>query len=499
MTAEMEVSKNCDCAAERTRQNGGAPRVARNVASMLTTNVAQRGAMFLTYALVARFLGAYQFGQLALAVTLLNSFYKFAIGGVQTCITRDVAQNRELTGSYLTHASAIGALVSVIGLAVIVPLTKLLNFPPDSASVIFLLFAGLPPFCLSKICESIFQGWERMDLIAYVSVPVSVLRVAAIWAVLELGYGIQGAAISLAVSYLALLLLEWLVVVLSMGMPRLTFNVRMVTAIVQSSSAFVAIEATIAFRSCASVVMLSKLCGETSVGLYAAATQLLIPLSLLFDNVALSVFPVMCRTFDDSITNFALVARRMIEGLMIVAVPSIVGLFLLADSVMILVYGKPDYLLSAEVLRIIVWLPLAGALTATMGRVLWASQRETLGLKIVVINTLLEFAVGLVLIVNFGLFGAAASAVIAGTVSLVLHSIPVARLFSGFSLIALMWKPVAASLAMAAFVVWCRDFNLFVTISTSVVLYVFALTGVFVWSAGGFAEFKAKCVHLWST
>ncbi len=184
---------------------------------------------------------------------------------------------------------------------------------------------------------------------------------------------------------------------------------------------------------------------------------------------------------------------------MIIALPAVVGLFLLADVILILFYQDADFLVSAGVLRIIVWTLLAEVLTSILGQALWASSRERLSLRISVINTLVQCVSSIVLISAFGVMGAAASVLLTSAFNLIQHLIPTAESFSVAGLASAMTKPAVATTVMAAFVVYGRDFQLAAIIGYAVVLYFLVLTGLFIWSAGGLSQFRAACVNLWTT
>ena len=68
-----------------------------NAVSILTSDVMNRATSFVLYALVARRLGAHEFGQLTLAFTLFYTFQVFAVGGLKTLIVRQVAKDRAQT------------------------------------------------------------------------------------------------------------------------------------------------------------------------------------------------------------------------------------------------------------------------------------------------------------------------------------------------------------------------------------------------------------------
>src|SRR2546430_10942621 len=69
-----------------------------NALSILTSDVMNRMTSFVLYALVARHLGAQEFGQLTLAFTLFYTFQVFAVGGLKTLIVRQVAKSLRKRG-----------------------------------------------------------------------------------------------------------------------------------------------------------------------------------------------------------------------------------------------------------------------------------------------------------------------------------------------------------------------------------------------------------------
>lgn len=483
---------------ESVSQTRGRRRLVGHVASMLTTNIVHKASMFVIYIFVARYLGSHHFGQLALASVLLYTWHKIALVGLQTFVTREVARNRELTATYLLHASAAVLLSSVIGTALVVPFVMLMGYGPDTREVIYIMFLGLVPLVLSQINEGVFQGWERMDLAAYVNVPICVLKVVAVVVSINCAFGIRGVVISLTALQFATTFLQWLVLVRWLGLPRIAFGLHTATTMVRSSSVFLGIQLANAINASIAVTVLSKTGGETSVGVFVAATQLLIPFSLLFNSVAFAFFPSMCRAYDKGSSHLLIVVRRVIEGLVIIGLPAVVGLFVLADNILMVLYQDSQFLLSTSVLRIIVWSLMAQVLASVMGQALWASSQEKLSLRITTINALVHCCCCIVLISGFGIIGAAVCALITSIINLIQHLIPAAKLFSGVELISAIRKPAVASAVMAAFVVYGRDLNLAVTIICAVVLYCLVLTGLFVWSSGGFSQFRATCANLWS-
>src|SRR3954463_4653308 len=75
-------------------------RVVINAMSLLTSDVLNKAATFMVYALVGRYCGARAFGQLSLGLMLLYTFQVFASAGLPTLITRDVAKMPRSAGRY---------------------------------------------------------------------------------------------------------------------------------------------------------------------------------------------------------------------------------------------------------------------------------------------------------------------------------------------------------------------------------------------------------------
>ncbi|MEW5961181.1 MAG: oligosaccharide flippase family protein, partial [Chloroflexota bacterium] len=66
-------------------------RIGGNVASLLSSNVVNKATTFALYAMVARYLSAFEFGQMSLALTYFFLFQVLAMAGLETHITRTVA------------------------------------------------------------------------------------------------------------------------------------------------------------------------------------------------------------------------------------------------------------------------------------------------------------------------------------------------------------------------------------------------------------------------
>ena len=165
-------------------------RLVGNFASLLTSEVVNRATTFVLYMLIARYLGAFELGQLSLALTLFFISQFFAGAGLKTLITREVAKDRTKTDQYLVNGSAIVTACSLLTIIALLVFVKLMSYSPGTASAILLISLGVLPFSLSVLNKAVFQAWERMHYIAWANVPVNVAKVGLAFLMLRQGQGL---------------------------------------------------------------------------------------------------------------------------------------------------------------------------------------------------------------------------------------------------------------------------------------------------------------------
>jgi O-antigen/teichoic acid export membrane protein len=365
-------------------------RLIGNFASLLTSEVVNRATTFVLYALVARYLGAFEFGQLSLAITLFAVFQVLAGAGLKTLITREVARDRTKTGHYVVNGSAVVVVGSVLSITVLMFFVRLLSYSPETASAILLLSLGVLPFSLSIINKAVFQAWERMHYIAWANVPVNAAKVGLAFLLLRQGHGLFHLIPLLLATYVTILVLEWWLMLRHITRPRVRIDRRFCMAMIRSTSPFLGITLIVAINVNLDIILLSRFADEAQVGLYGAAAQLITPLIVIYEAIMLSVFPEMCRRFTIGIEGLKRISEHVLELLLAIALPAVVGLSFLAEPAFLLLYGDADFLLASPALRVLAWTLVLWASTHVLGRALVASQRERVALRIVVLSTLLR-------------------------------------------------------------------------------------------------------------
>ena len=469
-----------------------------NALSILTSDVMNRATSFVMYALVARHLGAQEFGQLSLAFSLFYMFQVFAVAGLKVLIIRQVAKDRSQTNRYFINACFIVTISSITSVAALFAFVRLMHYPPSTTLVALLLSVGLFPTAISAVCEGIFQAWEKMHFIAWVNVPVNIAKTIATFLLLTRSKGLYAVVLMLLGSFFAVAATEaWILLrrfPARHGSIELAFSLNMF----RSGITFLGIDGTLAIEGSVIVLFLSKLATVSQIAFFSAATQVMVPLFLVYQSIAQSIFPLMCRNIEHGLESLKQIAVQAVEILLMLALPAIAGMSFLGDWIISVLYKNPAFIQAVPALRIVAWTLILQVFSNVLGQVLLATHREKITLRIVVVDTLVSLLVGWPLIKYFGLRGAAITLLINRVAGFIQHYIPVSRLLSGIPLGKIVWKPIVAAILMAVYLaVPTNQAGIWRGVSATFI-YGGTLLALSIWVSGGPRQFKEKYLVLLS-
>jgi O-antigen/teichoic acid export membrane protein len=472
--------------------------VGGNALSILTSDVLNRAASFVLYAMVARRLGAFEFGQMALALSLFYMFQVSAVAGLKILIVRQVAKDRSQTRMYFNNGCAIVAVSSFTSVAALFLFVRLMHYSPATNWIVLLLSLGLFPYAISSVCEGIFQAWEKMQYIAWVNVPANIAKMAGAYLLLARGRGLYTVILVLLTAFFAVALAEvWLVLNRLPAQQAAPVSLRFCWTTLRSSVTFLAIDKVIAIESSLNIILLSKLATETEVGLYSAATQLLVPLVLVYQSIAQSIFPVMCRGVGAGFQDLKRIAEQALELLLALAVPAAAGVFFLGPWGLALLYKNPAFLQAVPALRVLAWTLIFQVFSYVLGQVLVATHREKVTLRIVVVDVLITLLAGTFLIDRFGLLGAAMTLFLTRLAAAIQHYVPVSRLLSGMPLGKITWRPVVAASCMATYLAVAKEQASILRMASATLIYGAALLTLAVLACGGVRELRDRFFYAW--
>ncbi len=363
-------------------------------------------------AFAARVVPVSELGSYFAATSILSIFLVAADLGLARVIAREVARRPSAADTY---AKSLAPTVAAFGFVLMCGAIILsMTVARDECARMVLAWGGvsLIPGALCAFWLSFAWGRERLAYNAVTDAAGSAMILLA---------GAAAVYLSRKMATVAYVLLGVAVLrgVLSFYFVHRKLRIKSVPwrndwSIVRSALAmswpFMIFSLAVTVHARAEIVLVSWLAGSYHAGLYATAHQLSYSVLRLREGFLISLFPVLSREGAAEKSVFLEHLRSTMVWLTLLFVPAAGGVGLVCNKLLVLVYGRP-YGDAEHVLRLLVWLWPASALTATCLRGLAAVDRQVSLLCVVVVTMCLSLTCNVIAIPKLGIFGAATTAV----------------------------------------------------------------------------------------
>jgi O-antigen/teichoic acid export membrane protein len=377
-----------------------------NSLSMLINKLTQGVATFVLSAFIARTLGADALGQYLLAYSYYNIFVNLSSQGFKTLFTREIAREPEATPVYFVSGTLLQLIFGVLGYLVLVLVVYLLPYRADTTMICYLLGLTVIPFALSNIAESIFQAQEKMHLIAIATVPIYILRLVTMIWLLPITRDIRHVALILAASETLILLIEWVLLVRIIK-PQWQVDRQFMWKTIKAVKTLVAIEGMGIIAAKVDVLILSLLGNEALVGIYGSTMQLLQPFFIVANSLTLAAFPRMSKAVAIGKDEQRQEAQNIITVLLCLGLPFLIGIVFHGSEILTFIYQRPIFAEAGTLLNIVSVAIVSLTFSQVFSYVLISNGLEKFNLLEVIITTTLGSLVGITLISQYKLMGAA--------------------------------------------------------------------------------------------
>ncbi|MEH2235671.1 oligosaccharide flippase family protein [Nostoc sp.] len=381
-----------------------------NSLSMIVNRLAQSVTAFVLTAAIARTLGVEALGQYLLAYSYYFMFVGIASQGLKILFTREIAREPEKTSVYLMSGTWLQLIFSFLSYGTLVIVVFLLPYNSKTSTVCYIMGLTIIPFALSNITEAIFQAKEKMHLIAIATVPVYILRLLImIWA-MQLKYGIEYLGAILFFSETLILVIEWILIT---RLVKIQWQIDRIFVwdTIKNARTFVAIEAMAVVSSRIQILILSLLGNEFLVGLFGGILQLLQPFLIIANSITVAMFPRLSKVADQGREKQQPIAESFIEILLTMGLPLFLGLLFFGKDLLVFIY-TPSFAQGSLALSISAISLLFLPFIRTLCYLLVANHFEIVNLREVLITTTLGSLVGVALVSQYHLLGAAIMALL---------------------------------------------------------------------------------------
>jgi O-antigen/teichoic acid export membrane protein len=340
---------------------------------------------------------------------LLNFFFvahSITSLGLNSLITREVSKERGAARQFLCSGGLLGLLVSSLVAAGMILVVKLAGYPVEVEQGGWLVAVSLFPSIVILYSEAIFIAYEKVQYIVILAMLENVGRVGTGLWLLYTGHGVVALIASFTAFRFLTLLLNLCIFHFQIARLAWRFDGHTTWELVRNIPVFgsIFVVATLYWRS--DVFILSKLAGIADVGFYTTGYRLFAIAQVVPKSFNTSIYPVFSKLFHDSVDSFRRANSLSIRYILVVLLPMAAGIHGLAEPLVRLLFGK-EFAPAAQVLKVVIWTLVPYGIVRVFASGLFASNRQTIDLKVnlmaFVANILLNFA----LIPRFGIVGCA--------------------------------------------------------------------------------------------
>lgn len=374
---------------------GNQTLVLRNALLLVVAQAASMPISILVNAVMARYLGAEEFGYFYLASTLTAFGFLLVDWGQSGTLPAMVARDRARAGEFLGSGLVWRALSAPVVYGLLALAAHLLGYPrPVQVAIALLALHGAIGSALAG-CQDTVRGFERTDIAAYSMVAQPLLAATLVLPVLALGGRLNAVLVAYgAVAALVLLFVSR--ALRPVGVGRIQVRPQTTRDLIVAGWPFLFFGVTMALQPNIDAIFLSKLAPAAVVGWHAAARRLLGAIVFPASALVGALYPTLCRLYGEDEEGFRSTCREALRTSLLVVAPLALGTFLYADAA-ISIFSKEAFgpaadnlrLLAPFVLLVYVSMPLGSSLMAAGRQRTWAGVQMLCVLVSLVLNPLL--------------------------------------------------------------------------------------------------------------
>lgn len=462
---------------EKPRDNGPeAKSVASNSQWQLLSFAFRALAGVGVVVLLARAGGPRELGvvQFALTLTSLLPFYY----GVPSLLAREVGRRPDESRRWVEVGTLLAVLFGGAFLLVLPVGAWAVGASSVTVAAIALGALGMVFDGIARVQFAAFWGWERMDLEAKITGVQEIVYLAGTAVVLELGGGPLAALTVFAASRALGALGGWLVVGRHLGalpLPRAARGTLLPT--IRQCTPFAVSDTLTLTYARFDAVMLGMWKGPVPVGLYQAATNLVLYFNVIARSINRALYPRMGRAWLADKPRFGNLRDVSLRTIAFIGIPVAVASLLLAPRTIDFLYG-PDFapvVLTYQLLIVVIPVRMLGH---TFSLSLAATDNQTPRTVAVSVAAVLNVVLNLYFIPRFSYLGAAVTTVICESALLVAYAVLLRRVAGRSELLRSNFWPVLASVPMAAVILLTREENVLVSAAAGIAVYAAAVTAL---------------------
>jgi len=451
-----------------------AGRVAKNTAVLLTSKFVSKPIYLIYIFIVARTLGVEEFGTYSFCLTFAAFFVVLADFGLKTPVQRAIARDRDKTSLYFVNALVIKTVLVIVTVAVFHIAVRWFDYGSLYGPVLYIAMAFVLVDSGTQMFYNVFRAHEVMHYEAFVGVVQLLLMLLITIAVIELGHGLTAILLVVLACVLLAFLFNAAVYVKRFSTGGGRFEWPVARDFLKMALVFGVGSGFYTLYSKIDILMLERMVGQRSVGLYAASYTLLENLDVISIAYMAAFMPYLFKVYPVSKEKAMSACGRSIGYLLAAGFPFAIGLTFFSKEVIMLLYGSA-FVSTAPALEFLVWVLPVKYTFIVLAVLLITLDREVTGIYTGFVGVVANILLNLWLIPLYTHTGAAVATLVTESLMLVMQAVLVVRYAKHFPLPAGLLRLLLANALLALFIWAIRDLGLPVVIPAAAGVYALML------------------------
>ncbi len=452
-----------------------AKTIAKNVGFLFSTEMADKLLSFFLVVVITRYLGSAGFGKYSFAFAFISIFTIFSHLGLTTYafreISKDKSKAKELINNILTIKLVATAITFIFAAIIAISWPRANEILPAIFLVMIHNILGL----FELLVRTMFNAYEKTE---YGLIGITIEKIIALSFgsyVLITGHGLYVLLIALVVSRIISAIYYYIISYKKFVKISLFTNLKLWKTLIKNSIPFWFTKVFYRIYHQTDKVMLFGFKGYVVTGWYSAAATLISALEFVPVVIVNAAFPAMSKFHHINSHDFLkLLYKKTFYYLLIIGLPSTVGITLLSQRIILFIYKK-SFMESGIILQILSWSLLFVFLNYSMGYFLNATNKQHLFTISNGISALLNVIINFILIPKFSYIGAASATIITQFTSFCLLYYFIAKEGYPLNLIKSSYKPIISVIIMGAVIIYLKKIQIIFLMPIATMVYFLSL------------------------
>jgi O-antigen/teichoic acid export membrane protein len=364
---------------------------------------------FIAFALIARVVGVEDFGKLTFSVTFTLLFLPFMNFGFDRLTILDVARDQSLIKKYFGNIVVTKVFISLIALALMWLIINLMGYPNNTKLLVYELSIATILTSFTGFLNSIYRGIEKLEYESIVTFISNTVLIILTLFVLYLTHRIVVIGFVFLFSRLVAFVYSVGIYKYKIGKLNFSFDYNYSKELSKKVLPFALFSVLTEILFAIDTVLLSYMRGDQFVGYYQASMKIIVALTVIPEILYSSFFPTLSKLYE--IKNASeMIGEKLMTILLYIGVPLTAIIFILADKIILFVYGD-SFSESIVIFKILSVALLLRFVIKGYETILFAIGKQTVIFYIVLFATVFNIILNILSIQRFGLLGAAYSSV----------------------------------------------------------------------------------------